>query len=418
MKHTYIALIVFPLLVLLNACSDQLPEFYGVYALNEGKLIQLGDNTTEEQRRDFSKDVSIIVYNQLLESNVNINKSVFLTNRIYIRNQIEQVLMSYEGFERNVNTTPISKFYPSDTISVKFKPVENKSGMFYVVPTKSLSPGLYALTIIPNEVYFFAVGIGNIQELKSKYTECMDLDVTTIYKDAPFSWNTWNKMTVERVGKRKKINGNIIIKESFIPCNKADNPVFEKKLIEAVENNNLDEVKGYLSDGVDVNAQNEYGRTPLDIAVSIGSINLVKVLLEAGANVNITGRGYYSSKPLVIAMDKGFSEIVTLLKQNGAILSNKEVSDIIVANLNNIGTMAQQYYKKSKSLGGGGYSFVGWHIPSTLSKSAFATYKIDKISSIEVEIIGIGFIKGEDGKNPVKSLAYIKPAAITVAKRN
>jgi Tfp pilus assembly protein PilE len=65
--------------------------------------------------------------------------------------------------------------------------------------------------------------------------------------------------------------------------------------------------------------------------------------------------------------------------------------DAVVADLNNLAAMAQQYYKKPTSMGGGGNSFVGWTIPSGLSSNANGTYTLEGTGSpSSVGILGVG----------------------------
>ena len=48
--------------------------------------------------------------------------------------------------------------------------------------------------------------------------------------------------------------------------------------------------------------------------------------------------------------------------------------DGIVSDATNLGAMAQQYYKKPVSMGGGGNTFTGWLIPTGLDSTANGTY--------------------------------------------
>jgi Tfp pilus assembly protein PilE len=65
--------------------------------------------------------------------------------------------------------------------------------------------------------------------------------------------------------------------------------------------------------------------------------------------------------------------------------------DAVVSDLNNLAAMAQQYYKKPTSMGGGGNSFTGWTIPSGLTSNANGTYAIKTAgTSTSVQIEGVG----------------------------
>jgi ankyrin repeat protein len=56
---------------------------------------------------------------------------------------------------------------------------------------------------------------------------------------------------------------------------------------------NLGEVQQLIADGANINAVTGAGRTPLMSATAYGHINIVKFLLENGANINTkdTGKG-------------------------------------------------------------------------------------------------------------------------------
>src|ERR1035437_5550183 len=70
--------------------------------------------------------------------------------------------------------------------------------------------------------------------------------------------------------------------------------------------------------------------------------------------------------------------------------------DGIVADLTNLGANAQQWYRKPTSMGGGGYSFTGWTIPTGLASTPNGSYTIT-VSATNVIIIGLGNEKGTDG---------------------
>ena len=50
--------------------------------------------------------------------------------------------------------------------------------------------------------------------------------------------------------------------------------------------------------------------------------------------------------------------------------------DAVIADLTNIGAMAQQYYRKPEQLGGGGNSFADFAIPTQLRETANGRYTI------------------------------------------
>lgn len=56
----------------------------------------------------------------------------------------------------------------------------------------------------------------------------------------------------------------------------------------------------------------------------------------------------------------------------------------------NLAAMAQQYYLRPSSLGGGNKEFTGWQIPSSLRTTANGSFKISTIEADELVIIGTG----------------------------
>ena len=64
--------------------------------------------------------------------------------------------------------------------------------------------------------------------------------------------------------------------------------------------------------------------------------------------------------------------------------------DGIVSDCTNLGAMAQQYYKKPASMGGGAQTFTGWVIPTGLIATANGDYS-EAISPQSVTITGSPF---------------------------
>jgi len=64
--------------------------------------------------------------------------------------------------------------------------------------------------------------------------------------------------------------------------------------------------------------------------------------------------------------------------------------DALFADLTSIAGMAQQYYKKSKELGGGGKSFEGWMIPPELWTNNNGSFNAEDISANSVTLTADG----------------------------
>ena len=91
--------------------------------------------------------------------------------------------------------------------------------------------------------------------------------------------------------------------------------------------------------------------------------------------------------------------------------------DAVISDINNLGTMAQQYYKKPTSMAGGGNTFTGWTIPASLDTTANGTYTAT-VNAQSVTIVGLGTETGDDGSTKVKATGTITPTAITAVKNN
>jgi len=89
--------------------------------------------------------------------------------------------------------------------------------------------------------------------------------------------------------------------------------------------------------------------------------------------------------------------------------------DAVVSDLNNLGAMAQQFYKKPVSMGGGGNSFSNgtqvWAIPTNLASNANGTYSAT-VAAQTVTITGTGVEPGDGGT--VQYTATVTPTQITV----
>ena len=90
--------------------------------------------------------------------------------------------------------------------------------------------------------------------------------------------------------------------------------------------------------------------------------------------------------------------------------------DGVVADLNNLGAMAQQFYKKPTSMGGGGNTFTGWLLAAELDTTANGNYAAT-VNAQSVTIQGYGTENATNGSK-INHTATVGPTAITVVKTN
>ena len=96
-----------------------------------------------------------------------------------------------------------------------------------------------------------------------------------------------------------------------------------QKLFEAIDAKDLNEVLKQISKGADVNAREDYlWFTPLHTASKMGAVEIVKVLLALGANINNQKHDLYT--PLHSAVCCKRVEIVKILLEKGAITNLKD----------------------------------------------------------------------------------------------
>ena len=88
-------------------------------------------------------------------------------------------------------------------------------------------------------------------------------------------------------------------------------------LIEAVRQNDSTRVEALIAKGANVNASWRYGETPLFFACDRGFTQVVKVLLEHGAEVNIKDT-FYGMTPVMRAAYKDHVDVVKMLLARGA----------------------------------------------------------------------------------------------------
>ena len=87
------------------------------------------------------------------------------------------------------------------------------------------------------------------------------------------------------------------------------------KLLKAAEKGDANKVAKFIKKGADVNFSDNVGWTPLFRAAQKGHVEVVKMLLDAGAEIEKTTSGI---TPLCWAADSGKTDVVKLLLERGA----------------------------------------------------------------------------------------------------
>ena len=99
-----------------------------------------------------------------------------------------------------------------------------------------------------------------------------------------------------------------------------------KNLLIYVKNENINEIKNAIKDGADVNYTTQQGYTPLYESVGTGNKEIVSILIEAGAKIDVDG-DEYNGPPLVWAASKGDVDVMKLLIEKGGNINIQHKKD-------------------------------------------------------------------------------------------
>ena len=88
-------------------------------------------------------------------------------------------------------------------------------------------------------------------------------------------------------------------------------------LLDAARTGDRARVVALLDSGVDVNAVTRYGVSALGFAAERGHLDIVRLLVERGADVNVAD-SFYGSRPIDFALRGGRLDIALYLLEHGS----------------------------------------------------------------------------------------------------
>jgi Tfp pilus assembly protein PilE len=94
--------------------------------------------------------------------------------------------------------------------------------------------------------------------------------------------------------------------------------------------------------------------------------------------------------------------------------SSQANRDAITADLTNLASLAQTYYRKPTALGGGGNTFTGWTVPTSLVRTPNMSADVSAtVEAQSVTLVAEGTESGNTAANKVKVTMIVGPNAIT-----
>ena len=103
--------------------------------------------------------------------------------------------------------------------------------------------------------------------------------------------------------------------EEYFDVEKYDNP--GELFLDIAQFGEINRVMDMIEQGIDVNYQDDTNETALYVASENGQIDIVKILLENGANPNLQ-ENVHGETPLMVATKIGRIDIMKILLENGA----------------------------------------------------------------------------------------------------
>lgn len=134
-----------PLILLAAAVS--LPEYYGVYARDRGRLVRMEKREDKVNKFDFNPDVTFVIYDKAISTHFSSfdQKDIVIKRLFYIRERF-----SY-GDGKIIRREPVNAWVeaenPAWSLPILVKPVAGQTEAIEVVPKEHFSPGVYSFQI-------------------------------------------------------------------------------------------------------------------------------------------------------------------------------------------------------------------------------------------------------------------------------
>lgn len=148
------------------------PEFYGIYASNNNKLIEMSEGDKNKPPYDFGQNVQFLVFQKQAEMYAN---RLTIERAIFVRT-VNNPGMDGEQPPKNVNTW---KPRSDGAVATRTKPVAGQPEQIYVVPRSPLPAGVYIVSIEGGggEIGKFYVNKDQVVRSLERGEDCIDIVV-------------------------------------------------------------------------------------------------------------------------------------------------------------------------------------------------------------------------------------------------
>jgi len=152
--------------ILLSTASAQTPEYYGAYARDAGRLVQLEQDVKKVNRLDFTPDVTFIIYDKWIAQPGGrpLNQAIVIKRQFFVRNHV--LTNPFSPFQQSAPPVkPLNGWGAEEfegPLQILLKPFKEQIEAVEAVPRERLSAGVYSL-IVPGASFTFSVKFTEIR---------------------------------------------------------------------------------------------------------------------------------------------------------------------------------------------------------------------------------------------------------------
>lgn len=225
MKSIYTKLCVILMSCVIFGCGKQadakdfpIPEVYGVYVIDNGKLIRVDKGESLEQ--PVSPDISFLIFDRALRNGLVSGTDIMqLRKRQAVRYDVEIRKKNAQNNDEEITVKDAKGYIESEKVfTFESQPINKQDEMLRLIPRTSLPNGLYTVCIGKRK-YDLSV---KVTEEEGKKINQVDRYYTTIGSNSGFSWSNFAASTFENKYQGQTYNGNTVINIELKPTKDFD----------------------------------------------------------------------------------------------------------------------------------------------------------------------------------------------------